>query len=90
MEPPPPPSLDDLSDDLQSISFNSTTTDINRSTSSDSDTNWTVSKHISFNTTTTTTTDINASNIEGDNGGTSGGGGGDIGSRSGFGSLLSL
>ncbi|KAK1435089.1 hypothetical protein QVD17_00849 [Tagetes erecta] len=48
MEPPPPPSPDDLSDDLQSISFNSTTTttttDINRSTSSDSDTNWTISK----------------------------------------------
>ncbi|KAM0024829.1 putative protein kinase AGC-RSK-2 family [Helianthus debilis subsp. tardiflorus] len=51
-----PPWLDDLSDDLQSLSFNSssttttttTTTDINRSTSSSSETNWT--------TTTTTTT----------------------------------
>ncbi|XP_023748394.1 serine/threonine-protein kinase D6PK [Lactuca sativa] len=40
-----PPSVDDLADDLRSISFNSTTTttatDINRSTSSGSETTWT-------------------------------------------------
>ncbi|KAJ0663175.1 putative protein kinase AGC-RSK-2 family [Helianthus annuus] len=48
-----PPWLDDLADDLQSISFNSTTTtttDINRSTSSESEATWTTS------TTTSTTT----------------------------------
>ncbi|KAI7756525.1 hypothetical protein M8C21_013354 [Ambrosia artemisiifolia] len=41
-----PPSTGDITDDLQSISFNSTnttTTDINRSTSSSSETTWTTS-----------------------------------------------
>ncbi|KAI3823290.1 hypothetical protein L1987_04724 [Smallanthus sonchifolius] len=60
MEQPP---LDDLSDDLQSISFNSTTTtttttDINRSTSSESETNWTIatssSRHNLHSPTSTT------------------------------------
>ncbi|KVI09248.1 serine/threonine-protein kinase D6PKL2-like [Cynara cardunculus var. scolymus] len=43
-----PPWIDDLADDLQSISFNSTTTtatDINRSTSSGSETTWTTATY---------------------------------------------
>ncbi|KAI3722128.1 hypothetical protein L2E82_33156 [Cichorium intybus] len=44
-----PPWMDDLADDLQSISFNSTTTttatDINRSTSSGSETTWTTATY---------------------------------------------
>ncbi|KAJ0550996.1 putative protein kinase AGC-RSK-2 family [Helianthus annuus] len=46
-----PPCTDDLADDLQSISFNSTTTtatDINRSTSSSSETTWTTATHTSI------------------------------------------
>ncbi|GJX42163.1 serine/threonine-protein kinase D6PKL2-like protein [Tanacetum coccineum] len=43
-QPPPPPSLDTLSDDLHSISFNSTTTTTTTSTSS-STTTTTITKH---------------------------------------------
>ncbi|XP_076893984.1 serine/threonine-protein kinase D6PK-like [Bidens hawaiensis] len=61
MEPPPPPPppsswLDDISDDLQSLSFNSTTTttDITHSTSSESETTFTHYHHLPSTTTTTT------------------------------------
>ncbi|KAK9061602.1 hypothetical protein SSX86_018784 [Deinandra increscens subsp. villosa] len=49
--PMEPPWIDDLADDLQSVSFNSTTTttatDINRSTSSSSETTWTTATYSS-------------------------------------------